>query len=51
MKIKARPFLKWAGGKSQLLTQIQTYQPNILKNNVIQRYVEPFIGGGLCFLK
>lgn len=37
----AKPFLKWAGGKTQLLPVIQTYYPNN-----IQRYCEPFVGGG-----
>jgi DNA adenine methylase len=25
--VKAKPFLKWAGGKGQLLTEIQKYYP------------------------
>ena len=39
-----RPFLKWAGGKSQLLNEIKQHYP--LSNNHITRYVEPFVGGG-----
>lgn len=35
------PFVKWAGGKRQLLAQIRERMPN--KYN---RYYEPFIGGG-----
>ena len=35
------PFVKWAGGKRQLLTQIRERMPE--KYN---RYYEPFIGGG-----
>lgn len=38
-----RPFLKWAGGKGQLLKEIQAYYPF---NNVIAKYAEPFVGGG-----
>lgn len=46
---KAKPFLKWAGGKSQLIEQILQYLPNELTRGSIQRYVEPFIGGGALY--
>jgi len=43
--IKIKPFIKWAGGKSQLLADIkQTYPKELGKS--INRYCEPFIGGG-----
>lgn len=42
----AKPFLKWAGGKTQLLKQIAIYFPPELKTGNIQRYVEPFVGSG-----
>ena len=46
----ARPFLKWAGGKSQLLGEFGKRLPrDDLKNKTITRYVEPFIGGGAVF--
>jgi DNA adenine methylase len=46
----AKPFLKWAGGKKQLLMEFNERLPNHLKeNNIIQRYVEPFVGGGAMF--
>lgn len=35
------PFVKWAGGKRQLLTQIKERMPE--KYN---KYFEPFVGGG-----
>ena len=38
-----KPFLKWAGGKGQLLHEIQKYYPF---NNGITKYAEPFVGGG-----
>ena len=41
---EAQPFLKWVGGKSQLLPQFDRFFPR-----QIERYVEPFIGGGAVF--
>lgn len=38
------PFLKWAGGKTQLLDEIRKYYPFITKN--ITKYAEPFVGSG-----
>lgn len=46
---KAKPFLKWAGGKTQLLKQMSNFFPVELKLGKIKRYVEPFIGGGAVF--
>ena len=39
-----KPFLKWAGGKGQLLKEIEKYYP--FKNYNITKYAEPFVGGG-----
>jgi len=47
----AKPFVKWAGGKNQLLTEIDNVIPNHLKNTNFT-YIEPFVGGGVelfCF--
>lgn len=41
----AKPFLKWAGGKKQLLNEIQKYYP-FADNPNITKYAEPFVGGG-----
>jgi DNA adenine methylase len=45
----ARPFLKWAGGKTQLLQQFSNYFPKELKNGEIENYYEPFLGSGAVF--
>ncbi len=45
----ARPFLKWAGGKTQLLKQFSKRLPLEMKNGEITQYVEPFVGGGAMF--
>ena len=39
-----RPFLKWVGGKTQLLPQIAPLLPKTFR-----RYFEPFVGGGAMF--
>ncbi len=41
---KVYPILKWAGGKRQLLSQIDKYLPK-----GINKYIEPFLGGGALF--
>lgn len=45
----ARPFLKWAGGKTQLLGQLSQRLPPEVKSGEITRYIEPFVGGGSVF--
>ncbi|MHB8280528.1 MAG: DNA adenine methylase [Candidatus Humimicrobiaceae bacterium] len=45
VQITAKPFVKWAGGKGQLLADIQRKYPTGLGEN-IDRYCEPFVGGG-----
>ena len=42
----AKPFLKWAGGKGQLLNKFDEMFPEQLKNGNITTYIEPFAGGG-----
>lgn len=42
--VAIKPFLKWAGGKTQLLSELHKYVPNNFN-----KYIEPFIGGGAMF--
>ena len=39
-----KPFVKWAGGKGQLLSEIEKYYP--FSDGSITKYAEPFVGGG-----
>lgn len=41
MRKEAKPFVKWAGGKTQILSEIRKHYP--LR---IEKYLEPFVGGG-----
>lgn len=41
---RVKPFLKWAGGKSQLVKEIEKFYP--FDDIKITKYAEPFVGGG-----
>lgn len=43
---KAKPFIKWAGGKSQLLSTIDAHLPAHIYREKAITYIEPFVGGG-----
>ena len=43
---KYRPFLKWAGGKTQLLNTLVSFLPYSFNKQKEVTYIEPFIGGG-----
>lgn len=45
----AKPFLKWAGGKTQLLEEFIKRIPPGLKEGKLPVFVEPFVGGGAVF--
>ena len=47
--VGAKPFLKWVGGKGQLLHIFNKLYPTELKQNKIKNYYEPFVGGGAVF--
>jgi len=46
---QVRPFLKWAGGKGQLIEQIAPYLPDSFRQGRVKKYFEPFLGGGAVF--
>lgn len=43
---KAKPFIKWVGGKSQLIEQLDAQLPADFDNWENVTYIEPFVGGG-----
>ena len=44
-RIECKPFIKWVGGKGQLLSEINKLYPVELGKN-INKYAEIFVGGG-----
>lgn len=44
--MRAKPFIKWVGGKGQLIEQLDAFLPADFDKWQKVRYVEPFIGGG-----
>lgn len=45
-KIKAKPFIKWVGGKGQLIEQLEALLPADFSERENVVYIEPFVGGG-----
>ena len=43
---KAKPFIKWVGGKTQLIEQLETKLPADFDKWQNTTYIEPFVGGG-----
>lgn len=43
---KAKPFIKWVGGKGQLIEQLDAHLPADFGNWQNATYIEPFVGGG-----
>ena len=48
LALTARPFLKWAGGKGQLLGELVE---RLRAAGSFARYHEPFVGGGALFFE
>ena len=48
--MKAKPFIKWVGGKSQLIEQLEAKLPADFDNWENVTYIEPFVGGGAMVL-
>lgn len=46
---RVKPFLKWAGGKGQLIEQIALHLPGAFREGRVNKYFEPFLGGGALF--
>lgn len=43
---KAKPFIKWVGGKTQLIEQLEAQLPADFDTWKNATYIEPFVGGG-----
>lgn len=43
-----KPFVKWVGGKGQLVEELEKYIPKETEK-VLLKYAEPFVGGGALF--
>ncbi len=44
--MKAKPFIKWVGGKGQLIEQLESLLPSDFEKGKEVTYIEPFVGGG-----
>lgn len=48
--ITLKPFVKWVGGKSQLIDELEKMLP-VGGEKVLTKYCEPMVGGGALFFK
>ena len=48
--ICAKPFVKWVGGKTQLLGEVEKSLPGNFASINDAVYVEPFVGGGAVLI-
>ena len=44
--VKGKPFVKWAGGKRQIMNELLKYVPENYNT-----FYEPFVGGGALFFE
>ena len=44
-KTELKPFLKWVGGKGQLINELEKFLP-VDSEKVLTKYAEPMVGGG-----
>ena len=47
--MKAKPFVKWVGGKTQLIDQLEALLPADFDKWENVTYIEPFVGGAMLF--
>ena len=48
--MKAKPFIKWVGGKTQLIEQLEALLPADFDKWENVTYIEPFVGGGAMLI-
>lgn len=48
---EAKPFIKWVGGKGQLLSQLESLLPKDFQSWEGATYIEPFVGGGAMLFR
>lgn len=48
LELPPKPFVKWVGGKTQLLSSLASRLPETIDSSV-KTYIEPFVGGGAFF--
>ena len=49
--MKAKPFVKWVGGKTQLIEQLEALLPADFDKWENVTYIEPFVGGGAMIFR
>lgn len=48
--VELKPFVKWVGGKSQLIDRLEKFLPEPYES-VLKKYAEPFVGGGALLFR
>lgn len=47
--VHTEPFVKWVGGKRQIINEIHNFLPKTIEVEQNNIYIEPFVGGGAVF--